>query len=658
MSKSFVLGNGNILLCLDQFGQVRDFYFPYVGLENHIGGGFVHRIGVHTKRGFAWLSDPSFSVSVAAAKETLASDIVAISETLGVELTFADVVYNEKNVFIRRVAVRNTTHEEQTVKVFFNQQFQISETGSGNTAYFDPSAHAIIHYKGRRVFLVSGSRDEYLFDDYSVGLLNVEGKEGTWRDAEDGVLAKNPIEHGSVDSTIAFTMNLAPKATESITYWIAVGETIDEARELAMYLLSKTPAHLIKTTEDFWKSWVTKFHFSFEGLDPRLILLFRRSLLITRTHVDNKGAILASGDSDLLQYGRDTYSYMWPRDGAYAALSLVKSGYADIAKRFFSFANDVITSEGYLLHKYRSDKSVGSSWHPWIRDGKRELAIQEDETAVILFALWEYYDITKDLEFIEAIYNSFIKKSADFLASYRDPTTNLPGASWDLWEERHGISTYTASSVYGGLLAASRFAKILGKEDDASRYIREADVIQKAILQYLFDKEHMYFYKLIVVKDGVITPDTTIDASSFYGVFKFGILSVNDQVLFEVAKTMERELMTPIGGISRYKKDAYWAVDHAGYGNPWIVTTLWLAEYYIAHAKKEKDFDSVKKLFKWVADRAFTSGILPEQCNPYNGAPLSVAPLTWSHAAYAYAVTLYLKRLEELGINPTAYPIQ
>ncbi len=658
MSKSFVLGNGNMLLCFDRFGQVRDFFFPYVGLENHVGGGFAHRLGVHTNAGFAWLSDPMFVVSVATASKTLASDIVARSEALGVEITFADVVYNEKNIFVRRVSIHNLWNEDRVIKVFFNQQFQIAETNSGNTAYFDPSTHSIVHYKGRRVFLVSGMKDEKAFDDYSVGLLRVEGKEGTWRDAEDGVLSKNPIEHGSVDSTIGFSLQLKANTTEQLSYWVTAGETIEEVRSLQQYLLSKTPAHLIKTTEDFWKTWVSKFPFVFEGLDARLVTLFRQSLLIMRTHVDNRGAVIASGDSDLLQYGHDTYSYMWPRDGAFVSLALTKAGYPDIAKRFFNFANNVISPEGYLLHKYQSDQSVGSSWHPWVQDGKRQLAIQEDETALVLFSLWEYYDVTKDLEFIEGVYNSFIKKSADFIATYRESTTGLPAPSWDLWEERYGISTFTSSAVYGALVAAAKFAKLLGKDDDASRYQGEADVIKKAIVEHLFNAESRYFYKLINVKDGVVKYDKTIDSSSFYGVFRFGVLSIDDPLLSEVVAVIKKELIAPVGGLVRYKGDVYWQADPSAPGNPWIITTLWLAEYHIAHAKREKDLEFAKELFRWVADRALSSGILSEQCHPRTGAPLSVAPLTWSHAGYAYAVTLYLKRLEELGVAPLAYPIQ
>src|SRR4029079_7487343 len=188
-----------------------------------------------------------------------------------------------------------------------------------------------------------------------------------------------------------------------------------------------------------------------------------------------------------------------------------------------SFCNEVISREGYLFHKYRSDKALGSSWHPWFKDGKPQYAIQEDESALVLFALWEHYRITKDLEFIEDIYNSFIKRTAEFLVRFRDRKTGLPAASYDLWEEKFGISTFQASSVYGALEAAARFAELLGKQDDAREYHGAAEVIQRAILKYLWDDREEFFYKHINVKDDIITMDRTVDSSSMYGIFRFGV---------------------------------------------------------------------------------------------------------------------------------------
>ncbi|WP_218185310.1 hypothetical protein [Sulfuracidifex metallicus] len=63
-------------------------------------------------------------------------------------------------------------------------------------------------------------------------------------------------------------------------------------------------------------------------------------------------------------------------------------------------------------------------------------------------------------------------------------------------------------------------------------------------------------------------------------------------------------------------------------GNPWIITTMWLAQYY---AKKNKD--RAIQLLDWARKHA-VSGLLPEQLNPFDGSPLSVTPLLWSHAEY------------------------
>src|SRR6185369_15152405 len=169
-------------------------------------------------------------------------------------------------------------------------------------------------------------------------------------------------------------------------------------------------------------------------------------------------------------------------------------------------------------------KSLGSSWHPWIVDGEPQLPIQEDETAIVIYALWQYFEKTHDLEFIESIYNSLIKKTAEFMMQYRDEKTGLPRASYDLWEMYYGISTYTASCVYGGLVAASQFASLLGKETHAKEYKDTAESIKKAILKYLYDEKSECFYKYMKTSKKDTYIDTTLDISSIYGLFKFDVL--------------------------------------------------------------------------------------------------------------------------------------
>jgi GH15 family glucan-1,4-alpha-glucosidase len=102
-----------------------------------------------------------------------------------------------------------------------------------------------------------------------------------------------------------------------------------------------------------------------------------------------------------------------------------------------------------------------------------------------------------------------------------------------------------------------------------------------------------------------------------------------------------------VGGVARYTNDHYRQVsqDISNVpGNPWFICTLWLAEWYALTARKLEDLKSAIDILEWVAAHALPSGILAEQVDPYTEQPLSVSPLTWSHAAYVSTLLTYLQR--------------
>lgn len=660
MPKALSLGNGNILVCTDNRAQVRDFYFPYVGLENHVGGHYTHRIGVFADYQLNWFDHSNWDVQVHSVADSMVGETNAKNATLGVTLKFSDSVYNEKNIFLREVKVTNDSDHARTIKVFFGHEFEIYESHRGDTSYFDPINHVVIHYNGKRVFLINGLSDKGSFDDYTTGIFNIEGKEGSYRDAEDGQLQKNLIEHGPSDSVLGFYLDLEAHETKTIYYWMAAAESIKDALALNSYTLERRPEHLMRTTHDYWRAWVNKYNFTFYGLTQDEIALFKVSLFAIRSHTDDGGAIIASADSDMLQNGRDTYSYMWPRDGAFSAMAFDMAGDFNVAERFFAFCDHVISDDGYFMHKYRPDESLGSSWHPWMRGGRIELPIQEDETALVLIALWRHYEQSKDLEFIEKVYATLIKRAADFMVGYRDPKTRLPKASYDLWEEKFGIHTFTASSVYGALICAAKFAKLLGKEKSEHIYSTAAFEIRQSILNFLYDENTGTFVKMLnVAEDGTLNYDSTLDMSSVYGIYNFGVLDVDDPRIARAIKQVEDRILlkTDVGGVARYEGDIYFKRASGVPGNPWIITTMWLAQYYIAHAKNEADFAPVHQWIAWAVKHVGYSGVFSEQLHPYSGEQLSATPLTWSHSEYIMTIVKYLDRLEELGICLKCNPL-
>ncbi len=152
--------------------------------------------------------------------------------------------------------------------------------------------------------------------------------------------------------------------------------------------------------------------------------------------------------------------------------------------------------------------------------------------------------------------------------------------------------------------------------------------------------------------------DMTID-SSLFGLVEFGALAPDDPHATSTLRQVEDRLtvQTDVGGLARYENDSYHQVEHTDTkkvpGNPWFLSTLWLARYRLLSATTQEGLERGRKLLDWAAARALPSGVMAEQLHPYTGEPLSVSPLTWSHGAYVRAVTEYLERTRRMGVCPT-----
>ncbi len=657
MPRDLPLGNGELQINFDAHHHLVDLYYPYVGGENHALG-HPFRVGVWVDGRFAWLSDDGWRGTQQYLPETLVTDVTLEHPGCGVRLHMQECVDFHVNAFVRRIEVGNLAPGPREIRLFFHQDFHISGVEYGDTAYYDPQSHGLFHYKGHRWFHANILTPSGMgWTQYAAGIKEWEGREGTWRDAEDGMLSGNPIAQGSVDSTGGVALTVPGGGEQTVFYWLLAGETYEDLRRRNLSVQRRGPDTLLRRTRDYWRLWVNKETMDFGPLPAEITREFKLSLLILRTQIGNRGEIVASTDADILRFGRDTYGYVWPRDGAMVARALGMAGYNDLTRSFFEFCGSVTTREGFLLQKYNPDRSVGSSWHPWAVDGVRRFPIQEDETGLVLWALYLHFVINRDVEFIKPLYRPLITKAADFLAAYRDPATGLPLPSYDLWEERYGVHTFTCSAVFGGLEAAAAFAQAFGETDRAGRYRMAADQIREGMLRYLWSEKAGRFGRTLGAGDGGgAALDLTIDAS-LLALNLFGMFGEDDPKTAATVQAVEKRLwvQTPIGGLARFENDAYMQVSHEVDripGNPWIICTLWLAELYIRRAKSQADFTRPLELLRWAVDRALPSGVLAEQVHPLNGNPLSVSPLTWSHAQFVHAVLHYLNRLHALDLCP------
>lgn len=640
MPRNIPVGNGNMLVAFDENYHMRELYYPYVGEENHTNGN-SSMMGVWIDGTFHWV-DKKWSVDMKYLPESLVTDVSLSREGVPIELKINECVDFHENVLIKRIGVRNTSSVNHDIRIFLTLDLDILGNEIGDTAMYRPDKRVIVHYKRDRWFLVNMVYEgQHGIERFAIGSKGKNGLEGTYMDAVDGVLECNPIEQGSVDSVTGIELDIEGGGEREFFYYICVGKSWEEVYTLDSIIRDKTPQELLKRTENYWKLWSTKEDLPLNKLPERLAWLYNKSLLILRTQIDNHGGIIAANDSDVMQYNRDTYSYIWPRDGSLVAHALDRAGYLVLSSRFYDFAGRVICVRGFLAHKYTPSEDVGSSWHPWVNKGKRQFPIQEDETALTVWALCEHFKRYRDIEFIKPLYKKIVKNGAEFMCRFTDKFTGLPLESYDLWEERLGVHAFTVASVYGGLIGASDLASSFGEIEQSERYREAAERMKEAFIEHMYLEEG-YFARMVRVEEGKVTYiDRNVDAS-LYSVFAFGMFEASHPMVRSSMERVERALWvdTSIGGVARYIDDPYYRTSPDIPGNPWIITTLWLAIYYIEIGDQGRALE----LLHWVGERALPSGVLSEQVNPYTGAPLSVSPLTWSHATYIEALQRYMDR--------------
>lgn len=628
MGRPVVLSNNQLFVGLDESGLVHDFYYPYVGLENlTTARSSQHKIGLWVDGQFSWTDDGSWEIDVDFEDDALVSHITLRSSALSISLLLQDFIDTGCNALVRHITITNDADAERDVRLFMHQVFEISRSGRSDTAMYVPNDHYLLDYKGRYCLLIAGKfANGKDFDQYAVGNYGIEGKSGTFKDAEDGELSENAVEHGGVDSVIRFQERLAGGQTTVIDYWVIATSNQSDAQKLHISFKKQDMAERLAQARRHWQAWLGDANVDVSTDNRRTL---QHSLLVVKAHCDKRGSVLASGDSSIFNYGRDYYCYCWPRDAAYALWPLIRLGHFEEAKKFFGFARDTAHKDGYLMHKYQPDRAIGSTWHPLVHGRHSELAIQEDETASVVFMIGEYFQASQDRALIDDIYHSFIVPAANFMTNFIDEPTGLPHASYDLWEEKFLTSTYSVSVTIAGLQAAAKLAKLVEAPEDADRWKRAADGIREN-LDKLYHADG-YFVKGFLLQDnGELAYDNTLDISSLYGPYMYAGLPLDDERLVSTAKHVEERLLnaTPSGGVLRYEHDNYFLTKRQYLGNPWVVCTLWLAQYYASTQQTQK----AQNLLQWSLDRQLPSGILSEQFDPESAAPLGVTPLVWSQA--------------------------
>lgn len=627
-----IIGNSSMLASMGRTGRMYRLWWPNIDTPQHVD---AMRTGLQLEDGrITWFDGEEdgwkHECSYLDRSNVLRVTAKASNEPVAVDsLHFA---VPDSNLLVRQYTFTNTGNQSVSFNFLLHSSFIISENGLYNTTMFNSDADALIHFRSGYFFAVSSAN---VCAKYQAGL--------SWEQAQSGELNGNRIDMRPDGAMSWAIRELAAGASVTIPVYIAAGRNEEQALEELTEARSKTSDQLATLTNEYWNNFVQNAAPC--PIDrPDIKEVYERSILMFKLMSDEKtGSIIAAPEFDE-QFSRcGGYSYCWGRDAAFITTALDKAGLSELSDRFYAWTLTAQSPDGSWQQRHYHDGGVAPSW-----------GLQIDEGASILWGMWQHYIEKQDLGFAKLVWPA-VERGAAFLLSFIDEESGLPKPSIDLWEEREASHTYSSAAVYGGLTAAASFAELLGNSNLATTCRSVAGRIALAIKDDCWNEELGSFYRGVNLKVGpdkyeqakaagleghieeldkgyvkhVLKHDPIIDISLIGISVPFGAVAPGSEQMRKTADAVEAALTVPgVGGIKRYEDDIYIG------GNPWILTTLWLAHYRIATG----DLDAARKLLDWAIQHRTETGLLPEQIDKVTGETAWVVPLTWSHAMFVLTI--------------------
>ena len=382
-------------------------------------------------------------------------------------------------------------------------------------------------------------------------------------------------------------------------------------------------------TKAYWRKYVKKHN----GLkikepqnsyDERIYEIYKRSILLFPLLTNPEtGGIIASPeiDENFTKCGR--YAYCWPRDAVFItkAMDILKMG-KETEKFYKVFCRKTQSKNGMWEQRFYTDCKLAPCW-----------GYQVDETASVIFGVYEHYKYSKSEQFLKDNLQ-MCEKAVDFLKRYFTDIleeTNKYHVSYDLWEMCEGVHLYSLASIYSAFDCMLKIYDVLGKNvsEFENNRLKEEKInkstkaiekmlveVKKYINQNMYDED-----KKTYVRNA---QDKKMDISILGAVTPFNVFKAKEKKVQNTVERINMSLRTYTGGYQRFENDNYMN------GNPWPIANLWMTLYYLETGEKKK----AKECFDFVVKTIGKHYFLGEQVNNETLKPNWVIGLGWSHAMF------------------------
>ena len=640
-----IIGNKNIVASYTEHGEMQRFCYPVIDGRQFVD--FFH-IGLKINdSNIVFLHDDYNNVyNQKYIKNTniLVTEIENLYFRIKVKQT--DCALINRDILVKKYIIKNENDIDMNLNFIVNSKILSSSLENYGSRIFE---NGIVQYN-----------HNYTFCIFSKNLLYGHRLNDVSEHITSGILKDKDYIGMSNEIAISYNLGIL-KPGNSVEFYLYVwaGENQKEFENKIYDVLKFDDDSEFDETINYWQNYV-EMHNSIKiknvasNFNKKLVEIYNRTILLYPLLINYEcGGVAAALEVDDERCKSGGYRYCWPRDAIFITKAFDLLKMKDETELFYNkFCKETQSENGMWEQRFFTDGRLAPCW-----------GYQVDETASVIYGVYEHYKLYKDrsfleknlkmcenaikflVEYVENILdvddNDIVKR--DLRAKYKKVFEPAKQVSYDLWEMHEGIHLYSLCAIVASFNAMKNIYDELDNDDEKNSRLKKEKrnkLIQKLnrYIAFLQDyiQENLIEKKAKVLKRN--TKDCIMDISVMGAVYPFDVFDVEEKVIKNTVDKINMTLRTYKDGYLRFEGDSY-----MGGKNPWIITTLWMALYYL----KAGDISRAEMCFKYDVNTSAKHGFLSEQVSNDDENFQWVIGLGWSHAMFIIVLDELLRAYEE-----------
>lgn len=639
-----IIGNKNITASYTNKGELLRLYYPTVDYKQFID--FFHvGIKVNDSSLIYLHDDVNNTYKQYYTEQTNILNTEIKNTYFKLQMTQVDFVPISKDVLVKKYTFKNNNFMDLELKFLIHSKMISSSDNSFGSKILN---NGMLQYNHNYNICTFSKNNiwKYQLNDVANNI-------------KTGMLEDKDYIGMSADSAVAYDLGVL-KPGESKSIEIIIYPNINQEDEISHIEDVEKQVHEygklefsreLSNAKRYWIKYVQehdtiKIKEKNEKLAAKIRKIYIRSILLFPLLTNNStGGMAAAIEVDEEKTKSGGYSYCWTRDAVFTtkALDILKMK-KETEKFYKVFCKNTQNADGMWEQRFYTNGNLAPCW-----------GYQIDETASVVFGVYEHYRVTKDLKFLKDTFKmceeatKFLNKYTENLIGLRDEDDivkmeiedqyktnnhryNKP--SYDLWEMNEGVHLYSLASIFGAYTAMidiNDTIEIFYKEnrvkiEDLRKSTERLEKYRREIKKYMLNTMCDQDTKSLRRND----KDFAMDVSMIGSVVPFGMFTPKEKKILNTVEKMNMTLRTYTGGYLRFENDNY-----MGGKNPWTIATLWMGLYYKKLGNKEK----VKECIEFIVNSASENGLLAEQVENHKMQPKWVLGLGWAHAMFIMLIS-------------------